>query len=39
MLLEIGESFCKSLYDMGDKDQVKVTMAVKEIKKIHKKAN
>eukprot|EP00347_Sterkiella_histriomuscorum_P009421 403341278 len=36
-LLDIGISFCKTLCDMSEKDQVKVTQAVKELKKLHKK--
>ena len=31
MLREIGEQFCHTIYDMSEKDQIKVKQAMKEI--------
>ena len=37
MLLEIGEQFCKTLFDMSEKDQAKVNQAIKDLKRYYKK--
>ena len=37
MLLEIGQAFCQSLVDMTEKEQVKVSAAIKELKRAMKK--
>jgi hypothetical protein len=39
MLLDIGQAFCQSLLDMIEKEQIKVSLAIKEIKKLMKKGN
>lgn len=37
MHLEIGQAFCQSLVDMIEKEQIKVSVAIKELKRATKK--